>query len=404
MMTHERLLPEARFETLCAEVDIQPLSATQPLAMPIVASAVFQVDTLELLDEIYEGRVEGYIYSRDANPNQAVLEQLVARLEGAEVGLACASGMGAIAAALLAGLRAGDRIVAGDALYGRTAGLVSGPLAALGVRPDFVDLTDNAAAARGLAEPAAAVIVETISNPLLTLPDLPALAELAHAAGARLIVDNTFATPYHCRPLAFGADVVVHSGTKYLGGHSDVTNGVLLGDAAFVRQARQVMTTFGSPASPFDCWLTARGIKTLALRMERAAANAAAIAAYLAGCEDEIAAVHYPGLDTHPQHGRALSLLGNGFGAMIAFELRGGEAAASAFVRGLQRIRLAPSLADVSTTISHPSKTSHRGLSEAARQTAGIRPGLIRLSVGIEHPEDIIADLRSGLEATSAAR
>ena len=396
----ERQGTEAHFETLCAEIDAQPPSATRPLTMPIVPAAVFEVDSLELLDDIYEGRAEGYIYTRDANPNQAVLERLVARLEGAEAGLACASGMGAITAALLAGLKAGDRIVASDALYGRTAGLIRGPLAALGVQATFADLTTNATAARALSEPAAAVIVETVSNPLLTLPDLPALAGLAHAAGARLIVDNTFATPYHCRPLVHGADVVVHSGTKYFGGHSDVTNGVLVGGADFVRQARQVMTTLGAPASPFDCWLTVRGIKTLALRMERAAANAKIVATYLAGCEDRVVAVHYPGLSSHPQHQRARDLLCNGFGAMVAFELRGGEAAATAFVRGLRRIRLAPSLADVSTTISHPSKTSHRGMSEQARQAAGIRPGLIRLSVGIEHPDDIITDLRTALAAS----
>lgn len=393
---------EMHFETICAEIEAQPASATQPLIMPIVPAAVFAVDSLELLDDIYEGRAAGYIYSRDANPNQTVLEQLVARLEGAEAALACASGMGAIAAALLAGLRAGDRIVASDALYGRTAGLIAGPLTDLGVQAVFVDLTDEATAAKALTRPAAAVIVETISNPLLTVPDLPTLARLAHQAGARLIVDNTFATPYHCRPLRYGADLVVHSGTKYFGGHSDVTNGVIAGSEALIAQARQVMTTFGAPASPFDCWLTVRGIKTLALRMERASANAEQLAAFLAGCERTVAAVHYPGLPSHPQHVRARELLEHGSGAMISFELRGGETAASAFVRGLRNIRLAPSLADVSTTISHPSKTSHRGLGEAARQAAGIRPGLIRLSVGIEHVDDISADLQRGLEASTA--
>ncbi|MGI8554461.1 MAG: trans-sulfuration enzyme family protein, partial [Dehalococcoidia bacterium] len=387
-----RPYPESHFETLCAEIEAQPASVTRPLVMPIVPAAVFQIDSLETLDDLYEGRAEGYIYSRDGNPNQTVLERLVAGLEGAEAGLACASGMGAIATALMTGLKAGDRIVAGDALYGRTTGLINGPFAAFGIRSTFADLTDEAAAAQALSEPAAAVIVETISNPLLTIPDLPSLARLAHAAGARLIVDSTFATPFHCRPILHGADIVVHSGTKYFGGHSDVTNGILAGPAEFVKRARQIMATFGSPASPFDCWLTVRGIKTLALRMERASANAQKVAEYLAGRTDFIAAVHYPGLPTHPQHERAVPLLQHGFGAMVAFELRGGEEAASAFVRALQRIRLAPSLADVSTTISHPSKTSHRGMTEEARQAAGIRPGLIRLSVGIEHVDDIIAD------------
>jgi cystathionine beta-lyase/cystathionine gamma-synthase len=394
---------EPRLETVCAEVDEQPPSLTRPLAMPIVPSSVFAVDSLEALDDVSEGRADGFIYTRDGNPNQAVLERLVGRLEGAEAGLACASGMGAIAAALLTGLRSGDRVVAGDALYGRTMALLSGPLAAFGVRPVFANLSDEEAAARALREPAAAVIVETISNPLLRVPDIGLLSQLAVGAGARLIVDNTFATPFHCRPLAHGAHVVVHSGTKYLGGHSDVTNGVLAGAQEFVDRARYTMSTFGASASPIDCWLTVRGIKTLALRMERASANAQNVAAFLAGREDAIVAVHYPGLESHQQHQVARKILERGFGAMVSFELRGGEAAASAFVRGLRRIRLAPSLGDVSTTVSHPSKTSHRALGEAARQALGIRPGLIRLSVGIEHHDDIIADLKLGLSAAAEA-
>jgi cystathionine beta-lyase/cystathionine gamma-synthase len=394
--------PERHVETICAEVDEQPPSLTRPLATPIVVSSVFAVESLEELDDVSEGRSQGFIYTRDGNPNQAVLERLIARLEGAEAGLACASGMGAIAAALLTGLKSGDRIVAGDALYGRTMALLSGPLSAFGVRPVFADLSDHASATRALSEPAAAVIVETISNPLLRVPDIGFLSQLAGRAGARLIVDNTFATPFHCRPLAHGAHVVVHSGTKYLGGHSDVTNGVLVGAGDFVDRARYSMSTFGASASPIDCWLTVRGMKTLALRMERASDNAAAAAAFLAGREDAVVAVHYPGLESHPEHQLARQILENGFGAMVSFELRGGEAA-SAFVRGLRRIRLAPSLGDVSTTVSHPSKTSHRSLGEAALQAAGIRPGLIRLSVGIEHRDDIIADLTLGLGAAAKA-
>lgn len=387
-----------RFETLCAEVDEQPASIAAPLAMPIVTAAVFQLPSLEAIDALYEGRAEGFVYTRDGNPNQTVLGGIVARLERAEAGLATATGMAAIAAALLPGLKQGDRIVASDDLYGRTMSLLRGPLAALGVDTEFADLTSTAAAARALAAPAAAVIVESVSNPLLRVADLPALADLAHAAGARLVVDNTFATPYHCRPLEYGADVVVHSGTKYLGGHSDVTIGVLVGRAEFVQAAQVSVTTFGASASPFDCWLTARGIKTLALRMERASANAAAAAEFLTQ-QPGVARVEYPGLVEHPQHARAQLLLAHGYGAMVSFELRGGEPAASRFVRALRRIRLAPSLADVSTTISHPAKTSHRGLSAQQREALGITPGLIRLSVGIEHLDDIVADLGRGLRA-----
>jgi len=394
----EHGVPERHFETLCAEIEPQPASVTLPLTMPIVTAAVFQSDSLETIDDLYEGRKSGYVYTRDANPNQTVLADLVARLEGAETGVAAASGMGAIAAAIMSGLKQGDRLVAGHDLYGRTMGMLRTSLAALGVSTDFVDLTDTDAAAAALAQPATAVIVESVSNPLVRIPDLPALAELAHRAGARLIVDNTFASPYHCRPLAFGADVVVHSGTKYLGGHSDVTNGVLVGSVDFVQQARSFIVTFGASASPFDCWLTARGIKTLAVRMQKASANALQICCFLAGCP-EVEAVHYPGLSSHPHHQRARSLLCDGFGAMAAFELRGGEAAASRFVKGLKHIRLAPSLADVSTTISHPAKTSHRGYTAEQREAIGVFPGLIRLSVGIEHADDIIEDLRRGLDA-----
>ncbi len=391
-------LDHRHFDTLCAETEPQPESVTRPLTMPIVTAAVFQVDSLETVDDLYEGRSTGYVYTRDGNPNQTVLGDLVARLEGAEAGLAAASGMAAITAAILPGLKQGDRIVAGHDLYGRTMGMLRGPLAALGVQTTFTDLTDIAAAERTLAEPAAVVIVESISNPLVRVPDLPVLAELAHRAGARLVVDNTFASPYHCRPLALGADVVIHSGTKYLGGHSDVTNGVLVGTTDFVTLARATVVTFGASASPFDCWLTARGIKTLALRMRQSSANALEVSNFLSGRPD-VAEVHYPGLPGHLHHERATRLLTNGFSAMAAFELRGGEPAASRFVRALRHIRLAPSLADVSTTISHPAKTSHRGYTAEQREEIGITSGLIRLSVGIEFAGDIIDDLRQALDA-----
>jgi cystathionine beta-lyase/cystathionine gamma-synthase len=389
---------EAQFETLCAESDVDPLSAARPLAPPIVPSAVFAFDSLELLDDVTEGREPGYIYSRDGNPTQAALERQIAKLEGGDVGLACASGMGAIAASLLPGLKAGSRIVAAAALYGRTAALLKGPLAGLGVVSEFVELEDQQGWKRALGQPAAAVIVETISNPLLRLADLDRLAPQAREAGARLIVDNTFATPYHCRPLEHGADVVVHSATKFLGGHSDVTNGVVVGSEQFIRDARYAMSTFGAPASPFDCWLVLRGIRTLALRMERASHNALEIARFLEA-QPGVVAVHYPALESHPDYPVARELLRRGCGAMVSFDLEGGEAAASSFIRGLARIQLAPSLGDVSTTVSHPAKTSHRSLSEQERRDAGIGGGLIRLSAGIEDLQDLLVDLESGLVA-----
>jgi cystathionine beta-lyase/cystathionine gamma-synthase len=386
------------FATLCVAADDEPLSVTQPLVPPIVTSAVFVVPSLATVDALYEGRAEGYIYTRDGNPNQAALGRLVARLEGAEDGAAAATGMAAVAAAVLDGLHAGDRVVAAHDLYGKSMTLLRGPLMALGVRVDAVDLTDNVAAREALSTPAAVVLVEAISNPLLRIPDLPLLAELAHAAGARLVVDNTFATPYHCVPLAHGADVVVHSGTKFLGGHSDLTIGALAGSAEAMGRIRSLLATFGGTASPFDCWLTVRSIKTLALRMERASANALAVARFLAG-RSEVAWVSYPGLESHPHYERACRLLRNGFGAMVAFDLAGGNEAAERFIASLRYIRFAPSLGDVSTTLSHPAKTSHRGYPPEQRERLGITGGLIRLSVGIERADDIIADLERGLDA-----
>jgi cystathionine beta-lyase/cystathionine gamma-synthase len=392
--------PPLQFETICAESVDPSASLSHPLAPPIVPSSVFVVDSLEQLDAISDGREPGYVYTRYGNPNQADFEQVVAHLEGSQAGLACASGMGAISAALLAIAQRGSRVVASNALYGPTVGLLSGPLTEFGIEPVFIDATEIEQVQAALPG-AAVLLVETVSNPLLRVPDLDRLAQLANRHGVCLVVDNTFATPYHCRPLAHGAGLVVHSGTKYLGGHSDVTIGVLAGDPQRINAARASMAIFGAPASPFDSWLTLRGIRTLALRMERSSANAAAIAKYLANDAPAVACVYYPGLPSHHDHEIAKRMLERGFGAMVAFDLRGGEAAASAFVRGLQRIRLAPSLGDVATTVSHPAKTSHRSLGEQARLDTGIGPGLIRLSVGIENVSDILDDLRRGLQAAS---
>ena len=393
-------LHSKNIETICAAVDELPASVTRPLAMPIVSASVFEFESLEMLSGVCDGTEQGYLYARGAHPNQTVLERLVARLEGAEAGLACASGMGAISAAIMAGLETGDRIVADKALYGRTAALIAGPLAALGVRSVIADLGDTCAAARALSEPAAAVVVESISNPLLSVPDIGALSRLAHDAGARLIVDNTIATPYHCRPLLLGADLVVHSGSKYLGGHSDAISGVLAGRAQLVEAARELMVTLGSPAAPFDCWLTARGIKTFALRMAAASANAERIAGYLSGCEGDVSKVLFPGLLSHPHHARAAEQFERGFGAMVTFELSGGRAAAGRFVRALRHIHLAPSFGDVSTTIAAPASVPE-GRAAGNGTESSCQPGLLRLSAGVEHIDDIIADLRRGLDAAA---
>jgi cystathionine beta-lyase/cystathionine gamma-synthase len=373
--------------------------STLPLASPIVPSSVFSVDSIESLRAVCEGKETGFLYARGAHPNQSELEGLVARLEGAQAALACSSGMAALTAALLASIQPGGRIVADAALYSRTQTLIAGPLRSLGARPTFANLGDIEVAGRALVEPVSAVLVESISNPLLTVPDLRQVAALTHSAGGVMIVDNTVATPYHCRPIEHGADLVVHSGSKYLGGHSDTMSGVLVGNAEIVARARDVMVTLGSPAAPFDCWLTSRGLKTLAIRMARASANAELVASFCVSRDRGVRRVHYPGLVSYPQHDRAFAQLDHGFGAMIGLDLCGGEAAASAFVRALRQIPLAPSFGDVGTTVAYPA-----AMQEGTQDLiSSVGPGLLRLSVGIEDASDIIADLELGFRAAESA-
>jgi len=387
--------------TLCASPAPPVSSVTRPLASPIVPSSVFAVDSIESLQAVCAGEATGFLYARGGHPNQSELESSVARLEGAEAGLACASGMGALTSALLAASHPGGRIVADRALYSRTSTLIAGPLLSLGLPPTFANLSDPEVAERTLAEPVAAVVIESISTPFLTIPDLGRLAEFTHAAGGLLIVDNTVATPYHCHPIEHGADVVVHSGSKYLGGHSDTLSGVLVGTRALVARAREIMVTLGSPAAPFDCWLTVRGLKTLALRMARASSNAEQIASFCGRRKRGVRRLFYPGLCSHPQHDRAVAQLDRGFGALIALDLLSGARAASAFVRALRWIPLAPSFGDISTTVAYPAGLQD-GMGDTAICGGYELEGLIRLSVGIEDADDIIADLELALDAAAA--
>jgi cystathionine gamma-synthase/methionine-gamma-lyase len=306
--------------------------------------------------------------------------------------------MAALTAALLATHRSGSRFVADSALYSGTRGLLAGPLRMLGADSTFADLSDPEDARRAIKGSIGAVVVESLSNPYLAVPDLRLVAELTHSAGGVLIVDNTVATPYHCRPLNHGADLVVHSGSKYLGGHSDTLSGVVLGSTELVARARDVMVMLGSPAAPFDCWLTARGIKTLAIRMGRASSNAEQVARFCASQKHEVRRVLYPGLPSHPRHEQARTQLAHGFGAMIALDLCGGARAVSAFVRALRWIPLAPSFGDVGTTIAYPA-AMRDGMGDFASRA----PGLLRLSVGIEDASDIIRDLDLGFRAAALA-
>ena len=381
--------------------------ATEPLAMPTVpqvaplyTTAVYRCASPAEADAILAGREPGYVYSRDRHPNGDLLAERIAALHGAERAIACGSGMGALAAVALSVLRSGDHVVVGDQLYGRTYGLFEAELSRFGVACTRVDACDVPAVERAIRPETKLVVVETITNPLVRVVDIPKLAELVHARGARLLVDNTFASPALCRPLALGADWVMESLTKIMNGHSDVLLGAVCGPAEGWERIPSVVATYGLSAPPFDCWLAARGIGTLALRAERASHNALAAARFLAG-RSECEAVHYPGLPDHPDHGLAARQFGGPagslFGSMLAFTLRGGRGAAERFIAAAKQIPFCPSLGDLSTTLSHPESTSHRGLSAEQRAALGISGGTIRLSVGIESPEHVVAALAEGL-------
>lgn len=392
---------ERRFATRAARGTPQPSSTSRPLTPPIHLANVYTFDDLEQVDAVWEGRRSGYVYGRFGSPNHTMLEEALAGLEGAEAAVVTSSGMGALSAFLLGGMQAGDHLVAGRDLYGSTTALLREQAGRWGLEVTLVDPTEAALVEAALRPTTRAIFVEAVSNPLLRLADLPGLAEVARRHGVALLVDSTFASPALLRPLEHGATAVHHSATKYLSGHGDVTAGVLVGTSSLVTAARAQVVRVGLNLAPFDAWLTLRGMRTLALRMERHSANALTLARYLAD-RPEVDRVHYPGLPAHPQHRLACQLFGGGFGGMLAFELAGGMGAVARFFQALPLIEFAPSFGDVTTTWSYPARTSHRALPEEERLELGIAPGLVRLSVGIEDVEDLREALDVALRAAGA--
>jgi cystathionine beta-lyase/cystathionine gamma-synthase len=361
---------------------------------------VWRVADLDQVDDVYEGRSPGYIYARDGHPNGDQLAAKVAQLEGAEAALACASGMGAEAAALLALLDGGSHVALSEGVYGKTGRLVR-ELGRFGVEHAPFDATRPETLEAAITPRTRVVLAETLSNPLVRLADIPGLAAACRRSGARLVVDHTFA-PLLCRPIALGADLVAHSGTKLIGGHSDLTLGLLAGPRELIGRAAATASTFGVSGNPFECWLALRGIATLPLRSARACANALELAGRLER-HPKVGAVHYPGLASHPDHARARETLRGGFGTIATIDL-GSRARADAFVRALDgAIPFAPSLGDVATTLSHPATTSHRGQAPEQWARQGITPGLVRLSFGLEDPEDLARELLGALDRVPAA-
>lgn len=373
-----------------------PASITLPKVAPIYASSVFDFEKLEDIDAVYEGTKKGYIYSRVDNPNISLLENMVAKLEQAEAGAAFSSGMAAIASSILACIKEGDHVVANRVLYGGSYSFLADHLQALGIKVTFTDFSDTDRVKEAITEKTRILYVETISNPLMEVADLPALAEIAKQHGLKLIVDNTFASPYVCNPIALGADVVVHSATKYLNGHSDVTGGIAVGTRKFVNKVKEIRSLWGGCMSPFDAWLVLRGIRTLHLRMREHCSNALKLAEQLSK-HPKVLRVNYPGLTEHPQHRLACEILKGGFGGMLSFEVEGGVEGAAKVIEALKLVDLTPSLAGVATTVSHPGKTSHRSLPSDVKDRIGVRDSLIRVSVGIETIDTVIADFEQAL-------
>lgn len=370
-----------------------PQAPQPPVNVPIYQTSTFEVSSAEELAQLLEFARPGHSYSRYSNPTHAALEAALAELERAEACHVTASGMAAIHAVMLSTLRAGDQVVIPSAVYGGVVGLSQAVLERSGIEVLAVDTTDADAVRSALTDRTRLLWAETISNPTTAMADIAALADVAHAAGAALAVDNTFASPYLANPLSLGADFVVHSTTKYVAGHSDITGGAILGSAERVAAARHIVINVGGNAAPLEAFLALRGLKTLALRMERHSSNALAVACALEAAPG-VAAVHYPGLPSHPQHALAQRVLRGGMaGGMLSVDLAGGRAAGERFLDRIHVAVHATSLGSVETLCSHPASSSHRQLNDEELARAGLTPGMVRISIGLEDTDDLIADL-----------
>ena len=384
------------FETLVARGGRDVPSASRPLTPPIYQTNVYVFEDMDTVESVWESKKPGFVYGRYGTANHTMLEELVAALEGAEAAVACASGMGATTALLFGLFQSGDHLVAARDLYGSTAAFLDDEGRRLGIETVFVDTTDAAAVLAALRPNTRAVFAESLSNPLLRLVDLDALAPELAKRGIELIVDSSLASPAVLRPIEHGATMVMHSLTKFISGHGDVTGGMVLGKSEPMGRVRAAMIRAGTNLGPFDAWLATRGARTLSVRVERQSANALALAGFLE-THRAVARVYYPGLASHPQHGLAKRLLPGPAGPMLSFDLKGGALGVERFMARARLMEFAPSFGDVATTWTYPARTSHRRVSDERKAEMGIGPGLIRLSVGLEKADDLIADLDEAL-------
>lgn len=382
--------------TRCVHAGQHPDPQTGSLTTPLYQTSTFVFTSAEQGAARFAGEDSGYIYTRLGNPTQAALEEKVAALEGGEAALAFGSGMAAISAVVMALVRAGDHILYGDAIYGCTFSFLHDVLGRFGVSATAVDCSDPAAVEAAIQPATKVLLVETPANPTMKLTDLGAMAEICQRHGLILVVDNTFMSPYLQRPLEFGADVVVHSATKYIGGHGDVIAGVAVGTKAFMDEVRMsTLKNVGGVIAPFDAWLLLRGLKTLHIRMDRHSENALRVARFLEQ-HPAVARVDYPGLESFPQHDLARKQM-DGFGGIFSFELKGGVEAGRYLMNHVELCQVAVSLGDADTLIEHPASMTHAVVPVEDRLKMGISDGLVRISVGLEDSRDLIADLEQAL-------
>ncbi|WP_336319822.1 aminotransferase class I/II-fold pyridoxal phosphate-dependent enzyme [Streptomyces lavendofoliae] len=385
-----------RPETLAVHPPQVRVTGSTPLGVPLHQGHIFSFDSADAMADAFHSP-DTFVYSRLGNPTVRALEDAVARLEGGAAALSFASGMGAINGLLLGLLSSGDHVVAQSGLYGGTYAVLGDLAARWGVEVTFVSGSDPEEVRRALRPETRLLYLETIANPTTRVSDLPALIAVAAEAGVLSAVDNTFASPLLCRPIEYGADVVIHSATKYLAGHADVLGGIaVFKDPELYGRIRHYAIEQGAITDPFAAWLTLRGLQTMPLRIERQCASAVDLAGRLA-VHPAVAAVRHPALAGHPDQAVARRLLPRGGGGVVSFDLAGGREAGRAFIEAVRLAALTASLGDVKTLVMHPASTSHRQLDAVALDAAGIGPGTVRMSVGIEHVEDLWADLERAL-------
>jgi O-acetylhomoserine (thiol)-lyase len=418
-------------ETLAIHAGQIPDAATGARALPIYQTTSFVFDSADHAASLFNLQTFGNVYSRLSNPTVAAFEERVAALEGGRAAVACASGMAAEATALMTILQTGDHVVAAGALYGGSVTMLAVNLKKFGVEATFVDATDPQAFAAAMRPNTRAVFAESLGNPSLVVLDIPAVAGVAHAHGVPLVIDNTVPSPFLCNPLALGADIVVHSATKYLGGHGTTLAGVVVergdfpwgngkfpgmtepspgyhgvvfhetfGDFAFTMRCRmETQRVYGAALSPMSAWQILQGVETLPLRMERHCGNALAVARFLRA-DPRVAWVNYPGLEDHPQHALMKRQM-RGASGLLAFGVKGGAGSGVKFIEAAQFMSHLVNIGDTRTLISHPASTTHRQLDEAQQRAAGVLPDMVRISVGLEHIDDILWDVDQALGAST---